>query len=165
MTHHRPPLDLFDRRLLGALQANAQARYADLGAAAHLSAPAAFERVKKLKRAGVIRRFTIDLDPDALGLHVCAFVEIALNNARCAEAAEALAALAGVLECHVVAGAFDIHLKVRAPSTAGLHSIISRVSQMPFVRETKTTMVLETYREGQVRLDEAHGGAGADRAA
>src|SRR4051812_650016 len=56
-------LDTLDREILGRLLADARLSYRDLGAAVGLSANAAADRVRRLRRTGAIRSFTAVLDP------------------------------------------------------------------------------------------------------
>src|SRR4051794_6172802 len=58
-------MDAIDREILGELVRNARISYRDLGARVGLSANAAAERVRRLRRAGVITGFTATLDPGA----------------------------------------------------------------------------------------------------
>src|SRR4051794_16333021 len=60
-------MDAIDREILGELVRNARISYRDLGARVGLSANAAAERVRRLRRAGVITGFTATLDPGAAG--------------------------------------------------------------------------------------------------
>jgi DNA-binding Lrp family transcriptional regulator len=145
-------VDEFDRRLLASLQRDAQARYADLGAAVHLSAPAVFERVRKLRRAGVIRRFTIEVDPQALGFAICAFVTVKLDARGCSDVARRLAEFDEVEECHTTGGTSDILLKVRARTPKDLEGLLDRLGAAPGVGSTQTTVVLDTYAERGCRI-------------
>ena len=70
------PLDAVDRRLLGTLVDDATVSYAELGNRAHLSAPAAHERVKRLRQSGVIRGTSAMLEPKAVGKPLLAFVHV-----------------------------------------------------------------------------------------
>ena len=70
-------MDDTDRTLIGLLQRDASQPYAELARAVHLSTAAVHERVRKLRRSGVIRRTTVEVDPVALGALLVAFVEIA----------------------------------------------------------------------------------------
>ncbi|MGZ8363965.1 MAG: Lrp/AsnC family transcriptional regulator [Caulobacteraceae bacterium] len=146
-------MDEFDRKLLGALQRDSQAKYADLGALVHLSAPAVYERVRKLRRAGVIRRFTIDVDPEPLGLAICAFVTVKLSQEGCSAVARVLAAFPEVEECHTTGGASDILLKVRAKAPKDLEALLDRLGSTPGVGSTQTTIVLDTYAERGCRVE------------
>ncbi|MBD3781204.1 MAG: Lrp/AsnC family transcriptional regulator, partial [Micrococcales bacterium] len=69
-------LDPIDEALLRELAVDARASYADLGAVVSLSAPAVKRRVDRLRERGVVRGFTVLLDPAALGWATEAFVEL-----------------------------------------------------------------------------------------
>ncbi len=142
-----------DRTLLGLLKADAGAKYAELGRAVHLSPPAVFERVKKLKRLGIIRRTTVDIDPRALGLQVLAFVELTYTRLTSPEMAAALEDFAEIEECHSIAGAACMLLKVRTPDSAALEAFLNALQKLPHVERTQTTVVLSSYFERGVRVN------------
>ena len=58
-------LDRIDSEILAILRDDARIPYQTLGDRVHLSANAAAERVRRLVRSGVIRRFTVDVAADA----------------------------------------------------------------------------------------------------
>src|SRR5690349_9490178 len=99
--HAAHALDALDRTLLALLLDDARQKYATLGEKVALSPPAVFERVRRLERDGVVRRFTIEIDPSAVGLHVCAFVRVRARVA-CRLLAASLARFKEVEECHAV---------------------------------------------------------------
>ena len=68
--------DPLDAAILRVLAADARATYAQIGAQVSLSAPAVKRRVDRMRDDGVIRGFTVRLDPAALGWQTEAFVEI-----------------------------------------------------------------------------------------
>jgi Lrp/AsnC family transcriptional regulator, leucine-responsive regulatory protein len=141
-------LDLLSRKLLSLLRKDARAKYADLGREVHLSAPAVFERVKKLEKSGGILRYTIDLNPKILELSLCAFVQIRLeDNVTSEEVAELLTAYKEVEECHSIAGEDCLLTKVRTPDAAGLNRLLLEMKKLPGVQRTLTTIVLSTHFE------------------
>lgn len=68
--------DPMDRKILIALQENADLALEDLGARVGLSRNAVWRRVKALEAAGVIRRRVALLDPEKLGLGLTVFMMI-----------------------------------------------------------------------------------------
>ena len=60
-------LDATDRKLLGLLAEDAGLSHAELGQRLHLSPPAVHERVKRLRRDGVIQATVARLDDAKLG--------------------------------------------------------------------------------------------------
>jgi DNA-binding Lrp family transcriptional regulator len=141
-----PRLDGTDAALLAALQADGRARLEDLARLVGLSTSTVHDRLRRLRRDGVIRRWTVELDPGALGLDVLAFVGVRAAR-TCAELAGPLCALPEVEEYHSVAGGFGALLKVRVAGPEQLDELLERLRQVPGVEGTETTVVLRTYVE------------------
>ena len=67
-------MDGLDRKILAALQADASRSLDEIAKIVGSSKTPVWNRLKKLREAGVIRQNTVVLDPDALGLEACFFV-------------------------------------------------------------------------------------------
>ncbi|CAG0973798.1 partial HTH-type transcriptional regulator LrpC, partial [Anaerolineae bacterium] len=59
--------DQLDYAILKELQVNGRVSVADLGRKIHLSAPAVYQRIKRMERAGVIRQYVALIDREAAG--------------------------------------------------------------------------------------------------
>ncbi|MDR7221349.1 Lrp/AsnC family transcriptional regulator [Aminobacter aminovorans] len=69
-------LDDIDRRMVEVLVEDARVSLKELAQRVGLSSPSASERLKRLEERGVIRGFTVDVDPVALGYTLQAIVRI-----------------------------------------------------------------------------------------
>lgn len=69
-------LDDIDRRMVETLVEDARISLKELAQRVGLSSPSASERLKRLEERGVIRGFTVDVDPAALGYTLQAIVRI-----------------------------------------------------------------------------------------
>ncbi|RCK24478.1 Lrp/AsnC family transcriptional regulator [Thalassospira sp. GO-4] len=69
-------MDEIDQKILKILMRDARISQKELAAKVGLSAPGVAERVRRLEERGVIRGFTIDIDPEALGYPLQAIVRI-----------------------------------------------------------------------------------------
>jgi Lrp/AsnC family leucine-responsive transcriptional regulator len=69
-------LDDLDRKLLDILVKDSRTSLKDLAQHIGLSSPSVSERLRRLEERGVIRAFTIDIDPQALGYPLQAIVRI-----------------------------------------------------------------------------------------
>lgn len=69
-------LDDLDRNIIARLVENGRESFAALGTQVGLSTAATKRRVDRLRAAGVIRRFTAEIEPTALGWTIEAFVEL-----------------------------------------------------------------------------------------
>ncbi|WP_430472857.1 Lrp/AsnC family transcriptional regulator [Thalassospira lucentensis] len=69
-------MDETDQKILKILMRDARISQKELAAKVGLSAPGVAERVRRLEERGIIRGFTIDVDPEALGYPLQAIVRI-----------------------------------------------------------------------------------------
>lgn len=142
----RRVLDTFDRRILGALVADADLSYAQLGDLVGLSAPAVHDRVKKLRASGHLRCTAALLDGPAIGKPLLAFVHVDTSGWGKSQELMELAQLPEVEEIHSVAGDTSIMLKVRCASSRSLEALLARLYAIPGVK-TRSYIVLTTYLE------------------
>ena len=108
-------MDAVDREILGTLMRNGRISYRDLGAAVGLSANAAADRVRRLRRDGVITGFTATVDQGAAGRGLVALIDVRLAAAGTNEAfEEACARLEPVTDAVHVTG------PLRLPAARGV---------------------------------------------
>lgn len=69
-------LDAVDARILAALDADSRLSMSELARRVGMSAPSVSERVRRMEGAGIIRSFTIDVEPRAMGYQIRAMVRI-----------------------------------------------------------------------------------------
>ncbi|HVM23269.1 MAG TPA: Lrp/AsnC family transcriptional regulator [Sphingomicrobium sp.] len=138
-------LDAFDRRILGALKLDSRMSYAELGRQVHLSAPAVYERVRKLRESGIIRSYTVETDPRALGLNTGAYLFLSLSGRACREFAAALVKRKGVEECHAVTGDWDLIARVLVGTPGDLEDIIAELASDPNVAKISSSLLLRSY--------------------
>ena len=114
-------MDTTDRHLLSLLQGDSRLTYEELGEAVGLSAPATYQRVRKLEHAGVLVGYHARVKPEALGRGVVAFVRVSpgpgTNMGRLIEGWDAAGE---ILECHRTTGSGGYLLKLRLASAAEL---------------------------------------------
>ena len=106
-----------------------------------MSAPAVRERVLRLEEAGVIRGYTLELDPAALGYPVCAYVRVRPTPGQLPKAAELARSLPQVVECHRVTGEDCFVLKVYLPALDQLDQVLD---QFLAFGQTTTSIVQST---------------------
>ena len=112
-------LDETDLKLLGLLQKDGLQSMADLSKAIGIAPSTLNDRVKRLGRLGVIRGTHAQIDPDALGLGLLAFVFVGWSEGSVeADFLKRVAAADQVLECHHVTGGWNYLLKVRVGFTS-----------------------------------------------
>jgi len=117
-------LDVYGRTLLDELQANARLSLAELGRRVGLSPTAAAERLTQMEEVGILRGFTVEIDREALGLEVMAFIRMSCGGQHYHRLLEYVQTLEEVRECHHLTGDDDFLLKVTTTSMADLEALI-----------------------------------------
>jgi len=146
-----PGLDQFDRKILGALVTDSSCSYARLGELVGLSAPAVHERVKRLRRSGVIQQSTVSLNGPAIGKPLLTFVHVEFEGWGKSQKLMQIADFPEVEEMHSVAGDSGMIIKVRTADAHALELLLSQLYQLSGVRTTRSYITLSTFLERPVQ--------------
>jgi Lrp/AsnC family transcriptional regulator, leucine-responsive regulatory protein len=131
-------IDAVDVRLLRMLAANSRSSLAELARAVRMSAPSVAERLRRLEEAGVIRHYTIEVDPAALGLGLAASIRIRPMTGQLLEVAALLAELPEIVECDRVTGEDCFVAKAHVRSVQDLERVIDRIIPLA---QTNTSII------------------------
>lgn len=142
-------IDEIDAKILTILQSDARTSNAQIARDVGMAPSAILERIRKLETRGVIRGYSVRLDPGALGLPLLAFVFVRSDElAGSEEVGMRIAEIPEVEEVHHVAGEDCYLVKVRAADAQALGRMLrERFGPLGAIR-TRTTIVLETVRDG-----------------
>lgn len=108
-------VDEKDRQIIRALQKNGRATNLDIAAEVNLSPSPCLRRIRLLEESGAIMGYRAVADQRAYGLAVTVFIRIRLerHSEETVKRFESrIRALDEVLECHLMTGAADYHLRV-----------------------------------------------------
>jgi Lrp/AsnC family leucine-responsive transcriptional regulator len=142
-------LDKIDLKILRMLQEDARVSNGAIARSTGMATSAIFERIKKLKAAGVIRGYRIDLEPRMLGMGLLAyvFVKVKIRLGQ-PDTALLLAEIPEVQEVHHIAGEDCLMIKIWATNTEGLGDLLTeRIHCLEDVQSTRTTIVLKTVKD------------------
>ncbi|WP_091432096.1 Lrp/AsnC family transcriptional regulator [Aliiroseovarius sediminilitoris] len=109
-------LDEIDRKILRELQGDASQSLDVIAKKVGSSKTPVWNRIRKLREAGVIGKNTMVMDAESLGFEACFFVLIRTSEHEADWQGKFLAALRArpeVMEAHRLAGEIDYILKVR----------------------------------------------------
>ena len=149
-------MDAVDRKILNCLRENARMNASVIGERVSMSVSAVIERIRKLEASGVIRQYTVVLNPKRLGKDICAFILVSFEHPRYNDSfIESVASLAQITECHYITGDFDFMLKVMTGTTEELTGIINSIKCMKGVSSTRTLVVLSTTKNELSPLPDA----------
>ena len=112
----RPRIDDLDRRILAELQRDAGQSLEQIARRVASSKTPVWNRIKRMREAGIVSAPTVLLDPEALGFEACFFVLIRTTEHEAGwqkSFLEAIRKRPEVQEAHRLAGEIDYILKVR----------------------------------------------------
>jgi len=159
-------LDDIDRQILDLLQREARMTNAAIAAEVGLTAPSVFERIRKLEQRGVIRGYTINIDPAALGKTMTAFIRVtAAFDEKYDAGIAAISQDADVLECYGVAGEDCLIVKTVVSDPGELNELLNRIRGQVSVQHSVTMIALRALKENAPlnMLPRAEGPAAAKR--
>jgi Lrp/AsnC family leucine-responsive transcriptional regulator len=131
-------LDPIDRAIVEALLADARMSLKDLAAHAGLSPPGVSERLRRLEERNVIRAYTVDVNPLALGYTLQAIVRIRPMPGKLAAVQKLMAAIPELAECDKVTGEDCFVARLHLRSIEHLDAILDRIADKA---ETNTSIV------------------------
>jgi Lrp/AsnC family leucine-responsive transcriptional regulator len=141
-------MDRYDTKILQLLAENARITGADIARKINLSLPAVTERLRKLDRSGYIDKYTIQVNRQRLDLHLLAFIQVWIDHSKAGNVKENIVALNEVLECHHVAGDYDLLLKVLVKDPVALEELlVKKIKGIKAITRTSTTIILSSYKE------------------
>ncbi|MCC6006074.1 MAG: Lrp/AsnC family transcriptional regulator [Rhodobacteraceae bacterium] len=153
-------IDTLDRKILTELQDDAGQSLDSIARKVGSSKTPVWNRIRKMREAGVITRQTVLLDPGMLGFDACFFVLIRTSEHDAEWQARFLQALQErpeVMEAHRLAGEIDYILKVRVPNARAYDDFyqalisevkIFNVTALLSMQEIKSTTRLPLEEEG-----------------
>ena len=137
-------IDSIDRKIMRELTTDARLAIAELARRIGLSPSATAERLRRLESLEFIRGYRADLNLQALGLTITAFVRLTCEGTRYKPFLKFLPTLDAVQECHHLTGNDAFLLKVILSSMTELEDLIEKL--LPYGSPT-TSMVLSTPLE------------------
>lgn len=149
-------MDKIDRKILAELQLNGRASLQEISQAVGLSSTPCWTRMKKLEETGVIERYTVKLNAEALGLGETVMVQVTLDSHSdntLEKFGETLASIPEVVEAYLVSGEYDYLLRIAVKDTKDYERLLrEKLYKIKGVRHSKSSFVLRTLKKSDLPL-------------
>jgi Lrp/AsnC family transcriptional regulator for asnA, asnC and gidA len=142
-------IDDLDLKILSELSKDASTSVPKLSKKISINASVVYSRIKRLLRRGLIKKFTIVINDEALGLSVKALTGINMDSKLRDNVLNELFKIPEVREVSEVTGRFDILVTMNARSLDEMHQLISeKIGHIEGVQKTETFIEMrKTARE------------------
>jgi Lrp/AsnC family transcriptional regulator, leucine-responsive regulatory protein len=142
-------LEPTDAAIVRTLATDGRCSFTDLAEQVGLSVSAVHQRVRRLEQRGVLRGYSAQVEFEAIGLSLTAFVSLTpFDPAAPDDYPAQLAQLPEIESCYSVAGEESYILTVRVASPRALEDLLRRIRETAKV-STRTTVVLSTAYEAR----------------
>jgi Lrp/AsnC family transcriptional regulator for asnA, asnC and gidA len=138
-------LDETDFKILEFLKKDARKPFTEIGNALEIADSTVHIRVEKMVNEGLIRRFTVDVNDEALGRLSC-FLMIDVAPGHFGEVMRSLFQSGNVEEVYEFHGVHFAWIKISAASLPEMREEIIRVRKIPNVTRTEMNVVLKTWK-------------------
>ena len=138
-------IDSTDRKILKYLIRDARVKITDIASFVGMTSAAIHQRLAKIKKAGFIKGYSVNLDEKKLGYHTCAFVGIFMDrNSHYKDIVEKLNRIDEVVEAHYTTGVYGLFIKLYARDNDHLMQILnSKIQEISGITRTETFISLE----------------------
>jgi DNA-binding Lrp family transcriptional regulator len=140
-------IDDLDRQILRLLSKNARLSYREVAVKLGVSTSTVSARVKRMEEQGLVRGYTPDVDPRALGYELTAIIGVRIAHGKLLDVQRAVARDDRVFAVYDTTGEWDSILLARFKGTRDLDNFVKKVLAIGDVERTNTMVVLNTVKE------------------
>ena len=142
--------DRIDLAILRTLQSDAKLTTKELAAAVHLTPTPVFERLKRLERQGVIKKYVAVLDAQKLNRAFVVFCSVKLsrmNHDIALDFTRRIREIPEVTECYNISGDFDYLLKINVQDMAQYQQILlDKLGTIESLGSLKSSFVMDEVK-------------------
>ncbi|MBS9768749.1 MAG: Lrp/AsnC family transcriptional regulator [Flavobacteriaceae bacterium] len=140
-------LDAIDQELLCLLQQDSKQTTKQLSLALNLSNTAVYERIKKLERNGIIKKYVALVDRCKMGKSLLAFCHIKLNKHtrdNILNFEKNIKKIPEISECFHVSGDYDYILKIYTKDMASYREfMVSKITNIEQIGNTSSFFIID----------------------
>ena len=141
-------LDEKDLKIINQLYLNSRVSIRKLAEVLEMKPSSVFNRLKRLERIGVIKRYTLELDYDLIGKNVEALIFIRYDPSSRIEQDEIARDIIKIEDCErvdIITGEWDLLVHVRTRDVPSLSTIIlNKIRKIDGVSHTLSVIVLKS---------------------
>lgn len=143
-------IDETDRKLLDVLLEDSRLSYRQIASKVGVSVATVMNRIKRLEKEGVIKRYTTVLDYEKLGYDIDAIISMKISKGKLFEVERKIAHHPAVAAVFDVTGDFDSTIIAKFKNRRALDSFLKNIQTYEFVEGTNTILVLNTIKNSQI---------------
>ncbi|MBC5638161.1 Lrp/AsnC family transcriptional regulator [Ornithinibacillus sp. BX22] len=121
-------IDDIDLKIIDELHKNSRLSMSELGRRVNLSSPSVTERVRQMESFGIIKKYTVEVDYEKLGLPIQCIIEATVKNGDYQSFKRFIEKLPNIEFCYRIAGSACYMIKIQFDSFTNAEKFIDEVS-------------------------------------
>ena len=144
---HQSEIDKVDLQILSSLQEDYHLSFRKLSDKIGISGVIAASRIKNLEDKGILKGYTVILDPVKLGFDLTAVIFIQTEGGYLKDLENELSQMSNVIALYEITGDFDVVAVVKLKDRDGLNSLLKNLLVTPHIKKTMTNVTLNVVKE------------------
>jgi len=140
-------VDDIDIQIINLLQEDSRLSFNKIARELGISVGTAYNRIKSLEDRGVLKGYTVIVDPVKVGYSLTAIILIQAEGKHLLDVENEVSKIDNVISVYDITGDFDIAVIARFKDRSSLNNFIKSLLSMPYVKRTVTNVVLNVVKE------------------
>src|SRR3990172_12457049 len=140
-------IDSVDLQIVTLLQEDSRLSFNKIARKLGISAGTAYNRVKNLEAIGIVKGYTVTLDPSKLGYGLTAIIMIQAEGGHLTEVEQEIAKNSNVIAIYDITGDYDAAVVAKFKDRSGLNDFVKGLLATPHIKRTVTSVALDIRKE------------------
>ena len=145
--NQKTEIDTVDLQILKILQEDCHLSFRKLAEKIGISGAIAASRIKNLEDRGILRGYSVILDPVKLGFDLTAVIFMQTEGGYLKDLENELSQMFNVTALYEITGDFDVVAVVKLKDRDGLNSLLKNLLVTPHIKKTMTNVTLNVVKE------------------
>ena len=140
-------IDNIDVQIMSLLQEDSRLSFNKIAHKLGISVGTVCNRVKSLEDKGVLKGYTVLLDPNKVGFGLTVIILIQAEGKHLLDVEKEVAKINNVISVYDITGDFDFVIVARFKDRESLNTFIKSLLTIPYLKRTVTSVALNVIKE------------------
>ncbi|WFO75734.1 Lrp/AsnC family transcriptional regulator [Desulfurococcaceae archaeon MEX13E-LK6-19] len=140
-------IDSIDKEILKILRSNARIKLRELARLTHIPTSTIYDRIKRLEKMGLIKKYTTKIDYRLLGYQIKALILASVEGAHIIDVEKEISKNPHVIALYDITGEYDVAIIALFKTIEELDHFVKNLLRNPYVKHTTTSIVFRTVKE------------------
>jgi len=140
-------IDEIDLQIINLLQEDSRLSFNKIARELGISVGTAYNRIRSLEEKGVLKAYTVIVDPVKVGYSLTAITLIQAEGKHLTDVEKEISRIENVIAVYDITGDYDIAVIARFKDRFDMNNFIKGLLAMPYVKRTVTNVILNIVKE------------------